>query len=170
MLSKNAPVAYVIEGREFVALEDFFACYPQTPKPSKQIAAAVFDVCSLGEAERLVPDVFFQNIVEMCLETSRGSPSLYAPVVLKDGWVFWVSAGHPQLIDALSELLKPRETLTSEEILAVAAARNREDLLTDGKGWYVSTQDPHSIYCGKSYIPSPKERDLFEMFRVMDIY
>ena len=173
-LSGSVKTLYEIDGREFVDVEDFLSCYPAASEKAKQEIRNWLGTFN-GDVEKRVEDSLFGKLIETCWKADSRIGALYAPVVLRDGWVVWVSQGHESLIDALGRLFVPREEpqRSMDEILARLSGEVTDslpgpntDLLTHGHAWYISTTRPKILWVGRSYRPSRADREIFDVFDV----
>ncbi len=146
---RKAPVMAEYDGRQFVDVRDFLACYPNGSVHHKQEIYRSWKGQHI--VEKINYDVLFQMLYDICWIVN--GQANYSPIVLKDGWVFWLNYGHHTVLTNLDYLL-----------FGVRVAGSHS-LLKDGLGWYVSTVRSHVIRCGRDYKPTPEEKVIFSTFR-----
>lgn len=176
-LSSRVATLYEVDGREFVDVDDFLNCYPDVDEKAKAQIKRHLETFD-GDVEKRIEDPLVERLLNTCWPIKYPDCALYAPIVLRDGWVIWVSKGHEPLIDALGALFVKREELERDihKMLAQLSGdipsepyKPNIDLLTGGFGWYVSTTMPQIIWTGKAYRPNRADRDIFRTFQVRHI-
>ncbi len=145
---RKAPVMDEIDGREFVDVKDFLACYPDANTHAAELFTQMFD--GRCDIEKIDYDILYTSMVEKCLKSRH---VIYSPLVLKDGWVFWLDGRHEKTIAVLGSILSTQSYVPSDY-----------SVLKKGQGWYVSTMEPRLIQCCESYMPIKDERVIFSTF------
>jgi len=178
-LSRTVATKYEVDGRKFVDTEDFLACYPNASKEAKTQIRQRLETFN-GDVEKRIEGPLVERLMDTCWCNTNGlTGALYAPIVLRDGWVIWVSQGHEPLIDSLGHLFVERvePKKKQDEIQAWISGETPDethkpntDLLTGGYAWYVSTATPKIVWTGKAYRPTKDDRYIFQIFEVRQIY
>lgn len=147
------------EGRQFVDVKDFLKCYPNSSVQAKQILRDRWkNQCVI---EKRNDDILFQMMRDICWSAFLSAH--VSPLVLKDGWVFWLDGKHPVTIRLLGGLLFGSSDWSFSD------SKNDNSLFSEGAGWYVSTMDPRVIQCGSTYKTTKGDEAIFSTFRRYDI-
>lgn len=152
-LSQTVATEHTVNGRQFVNIDVFLACYPKASKEAKRQIKREMKIAN-GDVGKRVESIFRENLMEWCMKLHPGQMALYAPIVLRDGFVIWTSSGHDQLIAALSQLFVEGH---NESV-------SRVEFLYGGYGWYISTVQPKTISLGTTYQPSSADQNIFSRF------
>ncbi len=172
---RKVATSYKVDGREFVDVDDFLACYPNVSSEDKEKVKRLLSTCCC-KVEKRKEYSLVDRLINICLDPKGWNGiAAEAPIVLCDGWVIWSRMGHDHLIDAFGRLFIERNEpkMSTSEMIKILAGEAQDtlsglssDLITSCYAWYISTQMPSIICVGREYKPSRADRKIFELFQV----
>lgn len=150
-LSKHVPVKCTKEGgREFVSLEDYLACYSASEDAKDHIAASLASVRSTDVEKRLHD--------QLVLGLTKGYHSQFgdrqAPMVTRDGWVFWLYGRHESFLRSLAMLYSDGQSESDTYALK------------QGLIWYIASEGRWTIRRSRNYSETRDDTEIFKVFEV----
>lgn len=138
-----------------ISIEDFFSQHTDTAQ-FKQLKACLLSAANPGDCLKI------STARDIIGKLAWGFRNHYHPVYdAKTKRMFWsFLGGHPTVMSGLY-------CLHSGENHGLDV--NADTFLTEGLGWYISSQDQNTIRCGLRYSPGVADQRAFDFLCVLEV-
>lgn len=150
---RSIPTEHAFDGKEFVTLKQLLEAFGINEDTALSIRSK-FSTCGMETIQKRAEKDLFQELTNKVI--GKGKHEVwYSPIVTKDGWVYWTSSGHHQLmLEGLAELYTCGMTTAPDFVLR------------RGIAWQITSMQPNTICHGDAYKPTHDDLKIFSLFKV----